>query len=82
MPLATHTAQEISLLYGQLSDDEQNVIYSLMESFLCKKSPDSDKHANSIMKLAGCLKNKTDIKLTDEELDEAIRRSYYARNEQ
>ncbi|MBR1376112.1 MAG: hypothetical protein IJ566_08525 [Cardiobacteriaceae bacterium] len=80
--ITTHTPQEISVLYGQLSDDEQNAISSLMDNFLQKKSTVSNKHAHSIMKLAGYLKNKTDIKLTDEELDEAIRRSYYARDEQ
>lgn len=80
--LATYSPQEVSVLYGQLSDEEQTAISSLMKIFLHKKSTDSDANSNSIMKLAGCLQHKTSIKLTDEELDEAIRHSYYARDKQ
>ena len=76
-----HSAQEMFALYGQLSDDEQNAIFSLMEIFLRQKQLVPSKKNKNIMDLAGCLKNKTNIKLTDEELEQAIHRSYYARDE-
>ena len=75
-----HSAQEMFALYGQLSDDEQNAIVSLMEIFLRQKQLVPNKKNKNIMDLAGCLKNKTNIKLTDEELEQAIHCSYYARD--
>lgn len=36
--LVSHSPQEISVLYGQLSYDEQRAIGSLMEVFLRKKT--------------------------------------------
>lgn len=76
-----HSAQEMFALYGQLSDDEQNAIASLMEIFLRQKQFVPSKKNKNIMDLAGCLKNKTNVKLTDEELEQAIHCSYYARDE-
>ena len=78
----SHSLQRFSALYGRLSYDEQNAIVSLMEVFLRKKTDQQPKKSKNIMALAGALKNKTNIKLSDNELDEAIRRSYYARDEQ
>ena len=36
--LTTYAPQEISAMYEQLSDDEQNAIASLIENFLRKKT--------------------------------------------
>ena len=75
-----HSAQEMFALYGQLSDDEQNAIASLIEIFLRQKQFVPNKKNKNIMDLAGCLKNKTNIKLTDDELEQAVHCSYYARD--
>ena len=80
--LVTNSVQKVTDLYDRLSNDEQNVIVSLMEIFLRKKNDQQPKKSKNIMSLAGSLKNKTNIKLSDDELNEAIRRSYYARDEQ
>lgn len=35
--LISHSPQELTVLYGQLSDDEQHSVMSLIENFLSKK---------------------------------------------
>lgn len=71
--LASHSAQEISALYGQLSHEQQNALFSYLEKLLAQNQPrnDDDSATQSLLALAGSL--KTNIRLSDEELEEAIR---------
>lgn len=70
--MSSYTVNNFASLYEQLSNEEQNMIISLMEVCINKRQAKlnkrQDKAKKSIMDLAGCLKNKTKIKLTDEEL--------------
>lgn len=77
--LASHSAQEVSALYGQLSHEQKNALFSYLEKLLAQNQPrhDDDSATQSLLSLAGSL--KTNIRLSDEELEEVIRRSYYAR---
>ena len=80
--VATYSPQEVSSLYGRLSPMQQDELSQHLHRLLKQTNIDSSnqKANQDLLALAGSM--KTDVKLTDEELDEAIRRSYYARNEQ
>lgn len=79
--LSTHTPQEISVLYGQLSPKQQDELSQHLHQLLSQTNETSNQKANQdLLALAGSM--KTNIKLSNEELDEAIHRSYYARDEQ
>ena len=80
--LATPSPQEFSLLYAQLSPVQQHELSQYLHQLLNQTNSDaSNQKANQDL-LALAASMQTDIKLTDEELDQAIRRSYYARDEQ
>ena len=80
--LTVHSAQEVSALYGQLSLAKQNELFLHLRQMVEQERFHKENNTanDDLLSLAGSM--KTDIKLSDDELDEAIRSSYYARDEQ
>ena len=74
--------QEVSALYGQLSLAKQNELFLHLRQMVEQERFHQENNTanDDLLSLAGSM--KTDIKLSDDELDEAIRSSYYAGDEQ
>lgn len=80
--IITHSPQELTALYGQLSHAKQNELFlhlcqMVEQERFCQENNTAN---DDLLALAGSM--KTNIKLSDDELDEAICRFYYARDEE
>ena len=77
-----HSPQELTALYGQLPLAKQNELFVHLRQMVEQERFHQENNTanDDLLALAGSM--KTDIKLSDDELDEAIRRSYYARDKQ
>lgn len=80
--LTSQMPKEFSALYGQLSPRQQDELFLHLRQMLEQEQLHQDNNTanDDLLALAGSM--KTNIKLSDDELDEAIRRSYYERDKQ
>ena len=80
--LVSHSPQELATLYGQLSSRQQDELFVYLRQLIAKEQLQQENCTanDDLLALAGSM--KTDIHLSDDELDEAIHRSYYVRDGQ
>ena len=80
--LAISSLEEFNNSFSKLSKTKQRELLDYINKFFKQennKKIDLQEANEHLLSLGGSM--KTDISLSDEELDEAIKRSYYARDE-